>query len=54
MLMPCRGGWMSPKWNSCGMIKSRLSFEAQADPQGGWLPVLYVGDAFMLIAARTQ
>jgi hypothetical protein len=56
ILMPCRGGWMSPKWNSCGTIESRLSFEMQPDPQGGWPLMLYVGDAFdyMLIAARAQ
>jgi hypothetical protein len=42
--MPCRGGWMSLKWNECGMIKSRLSFEMkpiEPDPQGGW----QLGDA---------
>lgn len=40
---------MSLKWNECGMIKSRLSFEIQPiepDPQGGWQLVLSVGDPF--------
>jgi len=40
---------MSSKWNRCGVIKSRLSFEMQPiepDPQGGWQLMFYVGDAF--------